>query len=134
MVIFFIIYVVVVLFGMKLCPKKNGYFTDYLDKDNTTQIKGICILLVVFSHFNAHVTYVSVYDLIYVKILALIGQIMVVPFMFYSGFGVMEQIKKRGQQYIDSFPKKRMFYVFLNMRLQRFFLYWCRLPSESSGL
>jgi hypothetical protein len=31
---------------------------------------------------------------------------MVVPFLFYSGYGIFEQVKKKGNGYIGSFPKK----------------------------
>ncbi len=39
---------------------------------------------------------------------------MVAPFMFYSGYGVMESIKRKGSGYVKSFPKKRVLKTLIN--------------------
>lgn len=48
-----------------------------------------------------------------------IGQLMVTPFLFYSGYGIMEQIQRRGVAYIDGMPRKRIlkFYIHFCMAL-----------------
>lgn len=105
MLLLFLLYVIVCLYGIKFCANGNN---DYLSIDTTTSIKGIFILLVFFSHFNSYAHLASKTDLIYSSIVGLFGQTMVTLFLFYSGYGVMEAIKKKGTGYIDSFPYKRI--------------------------
>lgn len=55
------------------------------------------------------------FDLPYVKIQRYLDQMVVSMFFFYSGFGIMEQIKHRGGAYIGTIPKKRFPQLLLNM-------------------
>ncbi len=87
---------------------KYGFSSDYLCKTRTTSLKGIFILLVFFSHFNAYVTFESKTDLMYVAAVAYIGQGMVTPFLFCSGYGVMESIKRKGPSYVKAIPVTRI--------------------------
>lgn len=88
-------------------------FERALDKEQTTCINGIFVLFVFLSHFGQYET--MPWD----RILSAIGQLMVAPFLFYSGYGIMEQIQKRGDGYIDSMPRKRIlkFYIHFCMAL-----------------
>lgn len=113
MFILFITFALVVLWGIKINFKDKDYFKNYISKDKSTSIKGIFILIVFFSHFNKYAVYTNFLDLTYFKIIGLIGQIMVVPFLFYSGYGVMESIKKKGAGYVNTIPKNRILKVFL---------------------
>lgn len=113
MFILFVVYVLVVLWGVKFSVKDKEYFGDYISKDKSTSIKGIFILLVFFSHFNKYATYTGLMDAVYFKIVGVVGQIMVVPFLFYSGYGVMESIKRKGKEYVATIPKNRILKVFL---------------------
>ena len=104
MIYFFIAYCIICLFGCKLCFKTEY---DYLSRDVTTSVKGIFILMVFFSHFNSYVQYTELLDRIYTIPFSLIGQGMVTMFLFYSGYGVMEQIKRR-DNYVSSMPVNRI--------------------------
>ncbi len=117
MFILFAVFVIICLYGIKINLKSTEYFSDYISLDKTTSVKGIFIMLVFFSHFNQYVTYSGKLDIIYVKILAIVGQIMVVPFLFYSGYGIMESIKKKGMAYVNKIPKNRFFKVWLEYAL-----------------
>lgn len=108
MLIFVAAFAVLCLYGVKFKVKNNVYFEDYMSPEKTTAIKGIFILIVFFSHFNSYADFTLKSDLIYENIVKLIGQWMVTLFMFYSGYGVMEQIKKKGKAYIKSLPSKRI--------------------------
>lgn len=103
MIIFLIILLLIIIYNIK--PTKEE---KYLDKKQTENIKGIFIILVLFSHFNSYVKYDSSLDLEYLKIINWFGQAMVAPFLFYSGYGIMEQIKNNGKKYIKKIPKKRI--------------------------
>lgn len=105
MLIFFAVYLFSIVLGMRLRAKPTG---EYLDMDHTQAIKGIFILLVFFSHFNPNVTFTHWADLTYNSIVGFFGQTMVTMFMFYSGYGVMESIKKKRLSYINTIPGKRI--------------------------
>ena len=91
-------------------------FNRALSKEQTTCINGIFVLFVFLSHFGQYET------MPWNRLLLAIGQLMVAPFLFYSGYGIMEQIQRRGIVYIDSMPRKRIlkFYIHFCMAL---FLY-----------
>ena len=73
----------------------------------------VFVLFVFLSHFGQYET------MPWNGVLLAIGQLMVAPFLFYSGYGIMEQIKRRGIVYIDSMPRKRIlkFYIHFCMAL-----------------
>lgn len=81
---------------------------DYLSIDQTQFIKGIFICIVFFSHIHQYFTYTSFRDELVQKFTGFLGQTMVAPFLFYSGYGVMESIRKKGKAYIALIPWKRI--------------------------
>ena len=88
-------------------------FNRALNKEQTTCINGIFVLFVFLSHFGQYET------MPWNRLLLAIGQLMVAPFLFYSGYGIMEQIQRRGVAYIDNMPRKRIlkFYIHFCMAL-----------------
>lgn len=82
---------------------------DYLGRVQTDAIKGIFILLVFFSHFMGYVRQAGGYALNMP-----LGQMIVTCFLFYSGYGVMEAIKRQGNDYVKSIPKRRILTTLLN--------------------
>lgn len=88
-------------------------FNRALSKEQTTCINGIFVMFVFLSHFGQYET------MPWNHLLLAIGQLMVAPFLFYSGYGIMEQIKRRGVAYIDGMPRKRIlkFYIHFCMAL-----------------
>lgn len=105
MIIFFLLYIALCVYGIKLHLNLNQ---DYLSIDNTQSVKGIFIILVFLSHFNSYVSFENSFDLLYKNIVGLFGQTMVTLFLFYSGYGVMESINKKGITYLKQFPVKRI--------------------------
>lgn len=106
MLIYFLIYVIICLYGVKIIGNKNS--SEYISVEKTQSIKGIFILMVFFSHFNSYVVFDNPFDLKYKEIFGFFGQTMVTLFMFYSGYGVMESIKKKGMPYVDQMPVRRI--------------------------
>ena len=106
MSIFIGIIVLLACFRMQYSGK-NEFFKDYLAKDNIQPIKGIFILLVFASHFSQYVSYTSPLSKPYLLLRQDLGQLIVVPFLFYSGYGVAVSVQKKGIQYIRSMPIKR---------------------------
>lgn len=109
MIILFLIYAFVCLWKVQLKPA-NGekYITDYMSVDKTMSIKGIFIIMVFFSHFHSYVTFTAPLDIAYLNVFKNIGQCMVTLFMFYSGYGVMESVRKKGISYVHKIPLTRV--------------------------
>ena len=105
------------LYGIRLNLK--GINGDYLSKDSTNSIKGIFILLIVISHSLQYVrksgySFTGMGDMIFNSFFAFLGQLVVIMFLFYSGYGVGESYKRKKQDYISQFPKHRILATLLN--------------------
>lgn len=123
MIIFVAVIALICLYNLKLPLKKNstvgyekGIFNDYMSLEKTTSIKGIFILIVFISHSLSYLTMSSsILDTSGKLIVSqLLGQAMVAPFLFYSGYGVMLSIDKKGKDYIRSIPTKRFLKVLVH--------------------
>lgn len=112
MFIFVVLFVLLCIYKIKFAPeffeKMGGYNTDYLSIEKTTSVKGIFILLVFFKHIKDYLDINSTIDSYAMLPILLLGQCIVTMFLFYSGYGVMESIKKKGTSYINSIPKIRI--------------------------
>lgn len=117
MFVFFILLLALLLCGIKL--NKSGFYAEYISKDQCNAIKGVFILVVFMRHVVPYVIKAgyemdSLLDRVYNVCDVQIGQLLVVMFLFYSGYGVMESYKKKGDEYIEGFPKKRILTTLLN--------------------
>ena len=105
MVFFLAALLAITCYGMTLYG--TGEFNKaYLDKRNTTAINGIFVILIVFSHYSQYAGFGGVFDAPYIYIKNHLHQMVVATFLFYSGYGMMEQIKKRGTAYVSGIPKR----------------------------
>lgn len=96
---------------------KDGYFKDYLSSNNTLPIKGIFVLIIFFSHSKNYIVLNSIIDKPMLLLNNWLGQSIVAMFLFYSGYGIYEQIKKRKEKYIEEFPKKRLLKTWVNFAI-----------------
>ena len=86
----------------------NGTFNiNYLSKENTRPIKGIFVILIILSHFVQYITPDSILDAPYISLKSHLDQMVVAPFLFYSGFGIMKSIQIKGDSYVKQIMKKR---------------------------
>ena len=116
MIIFLGIFAVILLVGCRITPIKQ-FNNDYMSKDNTNTIKGIFVILVFFSHCTQYIgkaNLVGPFDAPYVAIQSFLGQMIVSAFLFYSGYGIMESITKKGFDYVKSIPVRRIFKTLIN--------------------
>ena len=105
MIIFIALLFLLVLYQCK--PKFNKeFYEDYAFRDQSRAINGICIMLILLSHTFAKVPTNDVFDKVYEPMRIFLGQFVVVPFLFYSGYGMMESLTKK-EGYLKTFPKKR---------------------------
>lgn len=121
MIIIFILICVCLLNSMNISWK--GINEQYLSKENTSVIKGVFILFVFMSHIRGYADFTNKIDNNVLLILDYFGQLMVALFLFYSGYGVFESIKRKPYQYINSFPTHRIVKTFLDFSFA-IMLFW----------
>lgn len=92
---------------MKLMPFK-GFNENYLSRETTTAIKGIFVFFVFLSHFSQYYPLGAVPGDGFYYIKHNSGQLVVTMFLFYSGYGIYENIKCKGSVYVKTFPKNRI--------------------------
>lgn len=105
MVIFLILLAVLSCWNIK--PQKAGIHEDYMSIEQTTAIRGILACIIFCSHLRDYLVFSTPVDQLYVKILYTIGQCMVAPFFFYSGYGIVLSYQKK-KNYGNGFLRKRL--------------------------
>lgn len=101
------IFLLICVYNMKIMPFK-GFNVNYLSRETTTAIKGIFVFFVFLSHFSQYFPYGSEPDHWFYFVKHNSGQLVVTMFLFYSGYGIFESIKKKGTDYVKTFPKNRI--------------------------
>ena len=96
------------LVGAKISVKKFNT-QQYLSMDSTNTVRGFFVMLVFLSHFTQYYTYKNSIDVMGGDISKTFGQMIVVMFMFYSGYGICESVKRKGSGYVKEFPRNRVF-------------------------
>lgn len=120
MVLWYLLILIVSLVDVRIC--KEGFFPDYLGKEQCNAVKGVFILLVFLGHaladirncgfpFDRHID-------VYAQSIHLgMGQLVVAMFLFYSGYGVMKSLLDKGKSYLKTYPRKRILATLLNFDL-----------------
>lgn len=94
-----------------------GYNPDYIGRESTTAIKGIFAIIIIFNHANQYlpplinelpINHLDNHRVIYDAVLGFLGQLMVVMFLVYSGYGIIESYKKKKSAYLTGFLRKRV--------------------------
>ncbi len=102
------------------CKLRNvAVASTWLNRDTTTAINGFFILIVLVNHANQYISgtgfaYTSWMDASYRHVASYVGQLIVAMFLFNSGFGVMESIKHKKDEYVRNMPKRRILPVLAN--------------------
>lgn len=120
--LFVIAFLIIILVGIK--PMRNN--VTYIGIDSTTAIKGIFAIIILFNHsrqyLNDPVTNwgEQSYTFLFNSCIDIFGQLMVVMFLTYSGYGIMESYKKKKKHYLHDFVKKRVLKTLINFDLAVF--------------
>lgn len=88
-------------------PFSKEYQTDFLSRESTSMINGMFVFLVFLAHFSQYVDDWWKYDSLFIHFFNLLGECVVCSFLFYSGYGMMEQIKKDKNAYLHKLMVKR---------------------------
>ncbi len=107
MTVFLLLLIILVFYGVKIAPK-GKFNEDYMSIEKTKPIKGIFTVLVFFSHINQYLILESLIDKPLYWFSLFLGQLVVTLFLFYSGYGIMESIKRKGFKYADDVFKKKL--------------------------
>jgi len=87
----------------------DKFFYDYMEIQNTNSIKGIFVWLIIFCHKSK---YGKKKNYLHYTILNYLGQKVVSMFLFYSGFGILESLKKKGPNYTKTLKFKSIILFF----------------------
>ena len=115
MIIFLAVALVLMLIGAKRQSKNEK--NTFLDRDQTLAINGMFVILIVFSHFFSYLPLntLNVLDTPARDITAVgLGQLIVTTFLFYSGYGIFESFKAKGDKYASSYMKNRVLRIYLS--------------------
>ncbi len=115
--LYLIFIAVLCLIGIKLFIK--DFNKDYLNKDCTSCIKGIFILIVFYSHLVGYTKILPEKDFLMLGLRNFLGQLMVTLFLFYSGYGIYESIKNK-KGYVKSIPINRILKTLINFDIAVF--------------
>ena len=112
MAIYVAMLAILCLFGIQISGK-NG-FEDYMSPQKTGSIKGVFVIIVLLSHIRQYVSLdSSAMNAPFKEFMSFFGQLMVVMFLFYSGYGVALGIKNKNG-YVKTLPTKRALKVLLH--------------------
>ena len=105
-----IIFAIAILILYFACARYNvhAFHADYISRDAIQPIKGLFILFVFMSHFVLYISPHGCLDSSYMAVRRVLGQMIVVPFLFYSGYGVTLQIVSKRKEYLKPFLIKRI--------------------------
>lgn len=106
------------IFALLLWGVKFHREDEYLSKESCNSIKGFFILMICLTHSMQYIR-ASGYpfpgiDALTPTITSYIGQLVVVMFLFYSGYGVAVSIGSKGDTYIKQMPKRRILKTLAN--------------------
>ena len=105
-----ILLLAVTLLGCKV----SSFQEDYLSISSSTAVKGIFAVLIFYSHISGYLVLEdTVWNSCFKQILDFFGQLMVVMFLFYSGYGIMESYKHKAK-YLETFIVKRFIRTLLH--------------------
>lgn len=105
MIIFCFLLLLIIFNGARF--EGASEFNDrYLDRKYTAAVNGIFVILVIFSHYSQYAAPSGPLDNLYITFKDALGQLVVSTFWFYSGYGMMEAVRRTDGAYIDKLPSK----------------------------
>jgi len=124
--ILLILFAVTVLIGIRFM-KQDSWNRDYLSIGNTRAVSGVFVLMVFLAHLSSY-TGIESGDKVYYYFRAAFSQLIVTPFLFYSGYGIVQSVKNRGITYVRWMPYRRIFRVWYHFAIA-VCCYWLLLKA-----
>lgn len=110
--IFYLSIALIIIFSCKFL--KLEFNKEALERKNTLCISGIFVILVFFRHIADYININTIPSNFYNIIDPQLGQTIVTPFLFYSGYGIFECIKNK-ENYINNKFKTRIKKLYSNL-------------------
>lgn len=79
---------------------------NYVSRKQTLAINGIFTFLIFMSHFITYIDADASIHQMYLLIRKFLGQLVVVTFLFFSGYGMFESFKRKKEDYIQTIPTR----------------------------
>lgn len=99
----------------RICLTKAN--PDYISLDGSNAIKGIFAIIILCSHMGGYLTLSDSFaDRTYTHVIFYLGQTMVAPYLFYSGYGIFFSLRHK-PGYASGFFKKRFLKILLHFDL-----------------
>lgn len=117
MIVLYAILLILILSSVKFLTNGECWNKDYISKDTANVVKGICIWLVFICHISQYIVRIpnlNLADELCFNLNGYLKQLIVVPFLFYSGYGVTLSIFRKGADYADKIPQKRVLSTLIN--------------------
>lgn len=117
MIFLYVALLLLVLSSFRRLNKGVHWNNDYISIETSNVVKGICIWLVFICHISQYMVAIpslNYADKLCFDINSSLKQLLVVPFLFYSGYGVTLSIIEKGAAYAKMIPKKRVWTTLLN--------------------
>ncbi len=109
MLLLIIVLIAIICSGLTI-KGKNEFYEDYCSPKNTATANAVFSILIFLRHAIAYLEIGNgALDTSYTTIDRFLSQTVVVTYLFYSGYGIMESIKKKGHSYIKRMPVDRFF-------------------------
>ena len=112
MLLFFLAFLAVLFYGAKTKPRLAFDETGF-SRARTLAVNGFFVLLVFLSHVVTYVASAGALDRAYLFVKGQLDQLVVAPFLFFSGYGILCSIRDRGRDYVLHLPKNRILKVLL---------------------
>ncbi len=117
MIVFIIILLVMICSGLSAAGE-NRFFPDYSSQAKTKTINGIFTILIFFSHGISYLRMDGALDIPYFTMRRFMEQLVVVPYLFFSGYGIVESIRReKGFVYVREMPYKRLFRIWFHFSI-----------------
>lgn len=108
MIIFYLVLLIITCLGVRFVHFND----DYLSRKTTLTINGFFVLLIFARHFSGYaILENNVLDTSFKFIDSLLGQLVVVSFLFFSGYGVCRSVIIN-ENYIKKFPFSRILFLY----------------------
>ena len=92
--------------SVRLRTREEG--NNYMSKEDTQPLKGVFVFIVFMSHFFQYLPSGTAHSAAYIMFRRFMGQLVVVPFIFLSGYGVRLSYIRKGKSYLDTYVKNRI--------------------------
>ena len=107
MFVFFFLVIFLIIFSSSI-RHKDGWKDSYTSIEQSHSVEGIFVILIFMGHVVRYFGSFNALDVPYVAVKNHLDQAVVSLFLFYSGFGMTQSLKKNGTVYLKKLPSKRV--------------------------